>query len=366
MRQDVPKPGDRPTTAFGPPPDARLIFHRRRSKLAGDAPHADPSCRRAPRGRHGRPRGDPLKTAFVPPRDGLALFTHDSRVAAWAERLWERGSIDERAIRLDVDVLPGPAPDDSLPERLLRWTTGEGRFAAEIGESLRVSITERPPRIDVRLAAGLLDAAPLIAARYALEVPVAVLLARRAFTVVHAAAVVGSRGAVVIRGAAGAGKSTLAAACWRSRLDVLSDDTLLVARDDPDDLAAAVRDLALLPDAAARLDVTTEPAFTGGEEKRRVDLLGSSTPARRRARRLATLLLGPRSPGPARLAPLDAKAFVAAFPAGEIPQERQLGNPDEIARRWAEGAVFRLDGGEDLDGAVRLVTQLAGAAPPRA
>jgi len=77
------------------------------------------------------------------------------------------------------------------------------------------------------------------------------------------------------------------------------------------------------------------------------------------------VLLGPRSPGPARLVRLDADTFVAAFPAGEIPEERQLGNPDAIARRWAEGAVFRLDGAEDLDGAVRLVTQLAGAAPPR-
>jgi len=308
---------------------------------------------------------DPPRVAFAPPRDGLALFTHDARIAAWAERLWERGAIDERAIRLDVEVFAGPAPEDPLPERNLRWTVGEERFAAGIGDSLRIEISERPARIDVRLAAGLLDAAPRTAIRYALEVPVAVLLARRAFTVVHAATVVGSRGAVVVRGAAGAGKSTLAAACWRAGLDVLSDDTVLVARADPDDLAAAVRDLALLPDAAARLGVATEPAFTGGEEKRRVDLLGSSTPARRRARRLAAVLLGPRSPGPARLVRLDADTFVAAFPAGEIPEERQLGNPDAIARRWAEGAVFRLDGAEDLDGAVRLVTQLAGAAPPR-
>lgn len=262
-------------------------------------------------------------------------------------------------------MFPGPAPDDPLPERLLRWTVGEGRFTAEIGDALRASIRERPARIDVRLAAGLLDAAPLTAVRYGLEVPVAVLLARRAFTVVHAAAVVGSRGAVVVRGSAGAGKSTLAAACWQAGLDVLSDDSLLVARDDPDDLAAAVRDLALLPDAGAWLGIATEPAFTGGEAKRRVDLLASSTPARRRARRLATVLLGPRSPGPARLVPLAGETFVAAFPAGEIPQERQLGNLDALARAWADGPVFRLDGGEDLDGAVRLVTQLAGASTPR-
>ena len=44
-------------------------------------------------------------------------------------------------------------------------------------------------------------------------------------------------------GESGAGKSTLVAAAYRAGLDVLGDETVLVARDDPDDLLAAVRRL---------------------------------------------------------------------------------------------------------------------------
>jgi hypothetical protein len=67
------------------------------------------------------------------------------------------------------------------------------------------------------------------------------------------------------------------------------------------------------------------------------------------------VLLGARSPGPARLAPLDGEAFVEAFRAGEIPQERIGFDPVEIARRWAGRSTWRLDGAEDLGGAVELL-----------
>lgn len=288
---------------------------------------------------------------------------------AWGERLWTRAGAGAPAprdpIELDVAVERGPPPADPLPERALRWTVEEARFGASLEAALEVSIDVRPPRIAVRLADGFLAAFPSLAPRYALEVPVAVLLARRAFTVVHAAGIVGRAGVVVVRGAPGAGKSTLTAACWRAGLGVLADESLLVSRDEPDDLAAAVRDLTLLPDAAALLGVATEPAYTGGEEKRRIDLLASSRPEDRRGRRVATVVLGPRAPGPARLVPLGRDAFTAAFADGEIPEERRLGDPAALARRWAEGTVLSLEGHGDLDEAVMLVTHLAGGVPPR-
>ena len=135
----------------------------------------------------------------------------------------------------------------------------------------------------------------------------------------HAGAVTGPGGAVVIRGSAGAGKSTLVAAAYRSGLGVLGDESVLAARSDPDDLLSAVRDITVLPDARSILgldDALTAPAG-GSEDKRRLDLFASSTPAVRRARRVATVLLGSRNGGPARLEPLPPEAFLRRVPSRE-------------------------------------------------
>ena len=159
----------------------------------------------------------------------------------------------------------------------------------------------------------------------------------------HAGAVVGPRGAVVVRGPSGAGKSTLVAAAHRAGLGVLGDESLFVSRRDPDALSASVRDLALREDSARLLGIfdATEPAFTGREEKRRVDLFTGGAPRGRRARRAATVLLGPREPGPARLAPLTGVAFLDAFRSGAIPQERP-GDPDALAKRMGRGRMAPL------------------------
>ena len=74
---------------------------------------------------------------------------------------------------------------------------------------------------------------------------------------------------------------------------------------------------------------------------------------------MATVLLGPRDPGPARLVPLDPEDFLALFPAGTIPQETAWGGaPARVAAAWAGRGTFRLDGALDLAEAVRLVTSL--------
>jgi len=184
--------------------------------------------------------------------------------------------------------------------------------------------------------------------------------------VAHAGTVVGPAGAVVIRGPSGAGKSTLVAAAQRAGFGVLGDDTLLVARDDVDELAASVRDVTVLPDAARLLGIeaVTSPAGVGGEQKRRLDLFSTSTPAVRRARRVTTVLLGERDRGPAHLVPLATSQFVAAFRTGEVVQERWVGDPDLLAQSWGERGAYRLDGAADLSGALRLLRQLTGL--PRA
>jgi len=176
----------------------------------------------------------------------------------------------------------------------------------------------------------------------------------------HAGVVTGPAGAVVIRGSAGAGKSTLVAAAYRSGLGVLGDESVLAFRSDPDDLLAAVRDVTVLPDARRFLgldDALTAPAG-GTEDKRRLDLFSSSTPAARRARRVATVLLGSRDGGPARLEPLTPEAYLREFRRGESAQEQWSGTPEHIGEHWSRNGAYRLSGAADLAGAVALLTGL--------
>ena len=300
---------------------------------------------------------------FAPPRDLIRLETESEAVLALAGRLWERAAerTGENAIGIAVRVRAGGSPGP-FAEREVEWEHGRDVFTLTIGDLLKVAISLRDAAIGAEISEGLLHESPALAARYLLEAPSAVLLSRRAFGVLHAAAVVGERGAVVLRGAAGAGKPTLAAAAALAGMSVLADESLLVSRGAPDDLAASVRDLTVRPDSARLLALPagTELAFSGGEEKRRLDLWRGSSPSSRHARRCATLLLGPRTPGPARLVPLDARAFAEEFTRGAIPQEAH-GEPGAVARSWGGRSSWRLDGAADLAGAVEILKSLAGA-----
>jgi hypothetical protein len=306
-----------------------------------------------------------METAsFGVPGDSIRLESNDGRVLSLAEKLWVR-SVGETpaggAMILGVAVRPGGGAG-AVPDRQLAWELGEREYVASIPGLLVMRIALASARVEAEVTSGLLEADPSFVARTLLEAPVAVLLCRRGYTVLHAGAVVGRRGAVVLRGAGGAGKSTLVAAAWRAGLGVLADESLLVSRGDDGLLVASVRELTLLPDAERLLGLesATEEAFAGGETKRRIDLFEGSAPNRRVARRAATLLLGPRAPGPARLVTLGEGEFLAAFREGEIPQERQGGNPDAVAESWAGRDSWRLDGAVDLAGAVALLESLSG------
>ncbi len=305
-----------------------------------------------------------METAlFAVPGDAIQLESGDERVFRLAEKLWERsrpGSPGRSAIGLRVAVRPGAAAGP-IPEADLAWEHGEDEYVASVAGLLVVRIDLVNARVLAEVTEGLLEGVPSFAARTLLEAPSAVLLSRRGFTVLHAGAVVGSGGAVVLRGASGAGKSTLVAAAWRAGLGVLADESLLVSCEDDGLLISSVRDLTFLPDAERLLGLAgaTEAAFAGGEAKRRIDLFRDSTPERRTARRAATLVLGPRSPGPARLVALGRDEFLTAFRDGEIPQERHGGDPDAVAEAWAGEGSWRLDGAEDLAGAVSILRRLA-------
>lgn len=307
--------------------------------------------------------------AFLPPHDRVVLETNDARVAALAGRLWPRDPAngDGAAIRIHVEVRDGGAPGrqiGDLPERHLSWEHTPAEFRCGIPGLFSARIVLADATIAATAAAELFDLASAAsagpAARWLLEGPVAVLLARRGWRALHAGGVSGPKGAVVVRGGSGAGKSTLVAAAHAAGLTVLGDESLLVARGDPDALAASVRELTLRADSAALLGIlsSTAPAFSGGEEKRRVELFEGSSPGTREARRVTTLLLGPRDPGPARLVPLEPAQFLLEFAVGEIPQEHVDGGAGSVARAWAEAGGARLDGASDLAGAVSLLKGL--------
>jgi hypothetical protein len=339
---------------------------------------------------------------YAPPGDLVRLTSDEPLVFELADRLWEPAPADaEDGIRMEIlrtRRTPRPGREEEEEERDFsegaweggaaaggwprgvadpsysfeegqRWVHEAHQFRCEVPGALDVKIDFASARVAARLAPGLClllsKRSPLLSsslasflARTLLEAPAAVLLGRRGWQVLHAGAVVGPRGAAVVRGSSGAGKSTLVAAAHHAGLGVLGDESLFVSRQDPDALAASVRDLALREDSARRLGMfdATEPAFSGREAKRRVDLFSGSAPGDRRARRAAAVLLGPREPGPARLARLSGAAFLDAFRAGSIPQEKP-GDPDAVARAWAaEG--WLLSGASDLDGAVRLLKDL--------
>ena len=310
---------------------------------------------------------------FTPPGDLVALTSSEPLLFELAERLWKPAPAGAAGNAIAIEIVRGAPRGNADPtfsfEERLRWVHEPAEFRCEVPGVFDVRIDLKSARIRAALApalslslskkspSSLSSSLRSFLARTLLEAPAAVLLARRGWRALHAGAVKGPKGAVVVRGGSGAGKSTLVAAAHAAGLDVLGDESLLVSRADPDDLASSVRDLTLREDSAALLGLlpSTESAFSGGEEKRRVDLFAFSRPEARAAHRTSTLLLGPRVPGPARLVPLSPSEFLEEFAKGEIPQERVDGGASAIARAWADAGGMRLDGASDLQGAVALL-----------
>ena len=302
-------------------------------------------------------------TLFAVSGDAIRIGSNDARVFGLADRLWERESQEARAgrpIELGITVQPGHA-GGPLPERELAWEIGDDRYAASVAGLLALRIDLPGARANAEVTEGLLETTPSFVVRTLLEAPVAVLLCRRGLTALHAGAVVGPAGAVVIRGAGGAGKSTLVAACRASGLGFLGDESLLVDRESPDRLESTLRDLVLTPESSRLLglDGASTPVLSGGERKRRLPLPEPRVPADRLAVRVATVLLGPREPGPARLEAVSGAPFLEAFAEGEIPQERMYdGAPETIAHAWDGAGTWRLLGAVDLSGAVDRIRDL--------
>ncbi len=293
-------------------------------------------------------------------RDLARLEVSEPVVQGLAAALWaEVPGADARADELCLRIEVSDAAVEGDPEEALLWDVSddETRLAAP-----GIEMTVRPwqRRASATVACTLVEHRPALVTRLLLEAPVTAMK-MVTMQLLHAGAVVGPAGAAVVRGAAGAGKSTLVAACRAAGLGFLGDESLLVDRDDADRLEATLRDLVLTPESARLLglEAASVPAFSGGERKRRVPLPEPLVPADRLSRRVATVLLGPRAPGPARLVPISGARFLEAFAEGEIPQERMYaGDSAAIARAWAGRETYLLTGAVDLGGAVDQIRDL--------
>jgi hypothetical protein len=110
----------------------------------------------------------------------------------------------------------------ALPKRLQEeWAVGADDVELSLSGVLHARIECVRGQLGAWVSSGLVEHEPSLIGRLLLETPAAVLLARRSYGVVHAGAVAGPRGAVVIRGGPGAGKSTLVAAAHAAGLGVL-------------------------------------------------------------------------------------------------------------------------------------------------
>ena len=291
----------------------------------------------------------------------IDLHTNVAEVGTMAAQLWHAGPPDgepsQSTISLRISVVEGPGTP-SLPEALLVWRTRDEGFELDVGSALRGALRFDRREATLTLTGGLLDQAPSFVMRTALEAPAAAFLARGAFVALHAAAVSGPRGAVVLRGSAGTGKSTLAAAAAARGLQVLGDESVLVARDDADAIVASVREVAIRADAASLVGLRESKFLTSGESQRKiwVALPAMHRPEDRIARRVATWILGPRDTRPARLLPLSREAFAEAFRNATTPEELVGGAAvDHIMTRWSLRPVWRLEGATDLAGAIECL-----------
>jgi hypothetical protein len=196
--------------------------------------------------------------------------------------------------------------------------------------------------------------------------PLVEMLKRRGLWALHAAGLLWNGKVVVLAGASGAGKSTLAIALARAGFAFLGDDTLFLAPGPgglrllpfPDEVDLTDETASFFPELAA---LRAEPAREGwrkrrlrAEEAYGAPLAGEVAPG---------LLIFPRISGRldsvlSSLDPGEALIELASNVLLTEPVSSQA-HLDALAALVAASSCWRLETGRDLDGAVRLLRELA-------
>lgn len=193
--------------------------------------------------------------------------------------------------------------------------------------------------------------------------PLVEMLKRRRLWALHAAGLQWNGKALVLAGASGAGKSTLAIALARAGWAFLGDDTLFLAGGEENLRLLAFPDEVDLTDETASFfpDLQTPPRREGWRKRRlraeeacAVPLAGEMTPG---------LLVFPRISGrtESALFPLDPGEALIEL-AGNVLLTEPVSSQahlDALAALAAASSCWRLETGSDLNGAVRLLRELA-------
>jgi hypothetical protein len=193
--------------------------------------------------------------------------------------------------------------------------------------------------------------------------PLVEMLKRRRLWALHAAGLQWKGRTVVLAGASGAGKSTLAIALARSGFAFLGDDTLFLAPGlrllaFPDEVDLTDETAAFFPELAA---LRAEPRREGWRKRR---LRAEETYGAPLAGEVAPgLLIFPRISGRAEstlssLDPGEALIELASNVLLTEPASSQA-HLDALAALAAASSCWRLETGRDLDGAARLLRELA-------
>lgn len=229
----------------------------------------------------------------------------DARSAPWAP--------------LDVLLHDGTSlPAADVPP-LLRPTTDGPTYVCHddgviaVADSTMLWVVDAPRRRALRWTAAL-DDLPVWEAMRPLRFALRWAAADRGAALVHAAAVAGARGAALLVGGAGAGKSTTTFACVDRGLDVLGDDYCIVEPTSGSTVVHATYLLGTLDDRSLALLPHVRPRVVGeglrGKSLVRLDPL----PEPRRQLTAVALCSVVQAPGEAtRLVPLSRAAALRAL-----------------------------------------------------
>ena len=264
----------------------------------------------------------------------------------------------------DLDVVVHPATDEPLPDRLACRRHGNVCLAAA-GPVLATVLTAERRALVFVPAQALADGA-----WFETHVCAQAMLAvgGRGRVPIHAAAVIAGDHTLLLTGASGAGKSTMAYACAAAGFSVLGEDTVFVdLSGEPARLWGYAPQLWLAPDGVrffpelAAAPVAPRP---GGTSCIRAAAVTPWAPTLTTAGRVSVVLLDRSAEEPS-LTPIDgdeAAAFFDEDDSGGVDQD-----PDErpaVAAWLRRLPTWRLDAGDAPHRAARLLETLVAVRQP--
>ena len=269
----------------------------------------------------------------------------------------------EATVMADLEVVVHPATDEPLPERLVHRRHGDVVVAAGGPVVAAVLLTQR--RALVFVPAQALAAEAWFDANVC--EPAILAVTGRGRVPLHAAAVVAGDHTLLLTGASGAGKSTMAYACAAAGFSVLSEDTIHVdLSGEPARLWGYAPQLWLAPDGVRFFpELAADPPVRRGDGTTRIRAAAATpwAPTLTTAGRVSVVLLDRSSDEPS-LTPIGGDEAAAFFdedegPGVDHPAERQA------VSAWLRGLpTWRLDAGESPHRAARLLEALVAVRQP--